>query len=65
MKDIAAKAGVHQTTVSPALGNHPSLPKKTRDRIQGLAKEMDYQPDPALSALIAYRQSTNHTFTSN
>lgn len=58
MKDIAAKAGVHQTTISLALRNHPSLPKKTRDRIQALANEMGYRPDPALSALIAYRQST-------
>ena len=58
MKDIAAKAGVHQTTVSLALRNHPSLPQKTRERIQKLADEMGYRPDPALSALIAYRQST-------
>jgi len=61
MKDIAAKAGVHQTTVSLALRNHPSLPKKTRERIQKLADEMGYRPDPALSALIAYRQSTKKT----
>jgi len=58
MKDIAAKAGVHQTTVSLALRNHPSLPPKTRERIQTLAETMGYRPDPALSALIAYRQST-------
>ncbi len=58
MKDIAARAGVHQTTVSLALRNHPSLPQKTRDRIQKLAEEMGYRPDPALSALVAYRQST-------
>ena len=58
MKDIAAKAGVHQTTVSLALRNHPSLRQKTRDRIRKLADEMGYRPDPALSALIAYRQST-------
>lgn len=58
MKDIAAQAGVHQTTVSLALRNHPSLPKKTRARIRKLADEMGYRPDPALSALIAYRQST-------
>lgn len=58
MKDIAAEAGVHQTTVSLALRNHPSLPGKTRERIQRLAEKMGYRPDPALSALIAYRQST-------
>ncbi len=61
MKDIAAEAGVHQTTVSLALRNHPSLPPKTRERIQKLAEKMGYRPDPALSALIAYRQTTKQT----
>lgn len=61
MKDIAAEAGVHQTTVSLALRNHPSLPLQTRERIQKLADKMGYRPDPALSALIAYRQTTKQT----
>ncbi|MDQ8185044.1 LacI family DNA-binding transcriptional regulator [Pelagicoccus sp. SDUM812002] len=60
MKDVAKVAGVHQTTVSLALRNHPSLPQKTRDRIQKLANEMGYRPDPALSALVAYRQATKN-----
>ena len=61
MKDVAKEAGVHQTTVSLALRNLPSLPKSTRQRIQKLANKIGYRPDPALSALVAYRQSTrNH-----
>ncbi|EDY81526.1 transcriptional regulator, lacI family protein [Verrucomicrobiia bacterium DG1235] len=60
MKDVAKVAGVHQTTVSLALRNHPSLPKSTRERIQKLANEMGYRPDPALSALVAYRQATKN-----
>lgn len=60
MKDVAKVAGVHQTTVSLALRNHPSLPQATRDRIQKLANEMGYRPDPALSALVAYRQATKN-----
>jgi LacI family transcriptional regulator len=55
MADVAAKAGVHVTTVSLALRNHPSLPLRTRERLQRLALKMGYRPDPALSALIAYR----------
>lgn len=43
------------TTVSLALRNHPRLPEKTRHRIQKLAKEMSYRPDPVLQALVAYR----------
>lgn len=55
LSDIAAKAGVHVTTVSLALRNHPRLPESTRRRIQDLAKKMGYTPDPLLRALVAYR----------
>src|SRR4051794_254841 len=55
MADVAKKTGVHTTTVSLALRNHPSLPLTTRQRLQSMANEMGYQPDPALRALIEYR----------
>lgn len=55
LADIAAKAGVHVTTVSLALRNHPRLPESTRARIHALAREMDYRPDPLLRALVSYR----------
>jgi LacI family transcriptional regulator len=61
MAMIAARAGVHTTTVSLALRNHPSLPPETRQRIQDLAAEMGYQRDPALTALVAYRNQTSRT----
>lgn len=54
--DIARRAGVHSTTVSLALRNHPSLPTETRQRLQALADEMGYRPDPDLRALMIYRQ---------
>ncbi len=55
MGDVARRAGVHVTTVSLALRNHASLPPATRERLRQLAQQMGYQPDPALSALVAYR----------
>jgi LacI family transcriptional regulator len=55
MADIARKAGVHVTTVSMALRNHPRLPAATKERIQALAKELGYVPDPYLRALVSYR----------
>lgn len=55
LADIAAEAGVHKTTVSMALRNHPNLPRQTIERIQQIAERMGYRPDPALSALNAYR----------
>ncbi|MDR1284368.1 MAG: LacI family transcriptional regulator [Opitutaceae bacterium] len=56
LKTIAEKAGVHITTVSLALRNSPSLPVATRERLQALAREMGYTPDPALTALQSYRR---------
>jgi LacI family transcriptional regulator len=55
LTDVAVRAGVHVTTVSLALRNHPRLPESTRQRIQALAREMGYAPDPFLRALVAYR----------
>jgi len=55
LADVAAKAGVHVTTVSLAIRNHPRLPEKTRKRIQELATKMGYAPDPFLRALVSYR----------
>jgi len=55
MTDVAKRAGVHQTTVSMALRNHPSLPASTRKRLRALAEQMGYEPDPVLRALIDYR----------
>ncbi len=55
MADVARRGGVHVTTVSMALRNHPAISKATRERIQELAKQMGYQRDPVLAALVAYR----------
>jgi LacI family transcriptional regulator len=55
MSAVAKRAGVHVTTVSLALRNHPSLPLATRERLRALADRMGYRPDPALSSLVAYR----------
>ena len=55
LADIAKAAGVHVTTVSLALRNHPRLPLSTRERLQEMARKMGYAPDPLLRALVAYR----------
>ncbi len=55
LADIAAKAGVHVTTVSLALRDHPSIPPSTRARIRAVAKEFGYQRDPLLDALNFHR----------
>jgi len=55
IRDIAQKAGCHYSTVSLALRNEVEIGEKTRGKIQRLAREMGYCPDPMLRALAAYR----------
>lgn len=54
-KDIALKAGVHQSHVSLALRNHPAVAEDTRKRIQAIAKSMGYRPNAALSTAAGKR----------
>lgn len=54
-KDIALRAGVSHATVSRAMRNHPRISRETCAKIQKLAREMRYRPDPALASLAAYR----------
>jgi DNA-binding LacI/PurR family transcriptional regulator len=55
LADIAAEAGVHVTTVSLALRDHPSIPPVTRARIRDVARKFGYQRDPLLDALNFHR----------
>lgn len=55
LADIAAQAGVHVTTVSLALRDHPSIPPTTRARIREVARQFGYQRDPLLDALNFHR----------
>jgi DNA-binding LacI/PurR family transcriptional regulator len=57
LKDLAAKLGVTKTTISLALRNSPQISAARREEIQRLAKQMDYVPDPFLSALSKYRRN--------
>jgi DNA-binding LacI/PurR family transcriptional regulator len=52
LSDIAKAAGVSRMTVSLALRNHPATAQATRERIQKLAREMDYRPSPLISTLM-------------
>lgn len=65
MKDIADKLGLHQSTVSLALRNHPRIPRETCERVQCAARELGYVPDPMLSSLIAYRKEIGRSYGAN
>lgn len=55
LRDIAQSAGVSLATVSRALRDDPITAKATRAKVQQVAKEMGYRPDPALQVLIERR----------
>lgn len=56
LKDLARQADVSINTVSRALRNCDDISLARRQQIQKLAARLGYKPDPALSALSAYRQ---------
>lgn len=56
MKDVAARARTSVATVSKCLHGAPSIPPRTRDRVNGIARQMGYQLHPYLSALMRNRR---------
>ncbi len=56
-KDIAHAANLSIAAVSMALKGSNALPAATIKRVRKIANRMGYVPDPALSALAAYRNT--------
>lgn len=54
-KDIARRLGVTVATVSLALRNDPRISVETRSRVQTIARELGYRPNPVVAALAASR----------
>ncbi len=57
LQDVASKAGVHRTTVSLALRDHPRIPAATRERVKMIAARLGYRINPLVSALMKSRRS--------
>jgi len=65
LKYIAEKAHLSLSAVSMALRNDATIAAETAKRVREIAKQMGYVPDPALSALSAYRSKLRvHTHNS-
>ncbi|UKJ07945.1 LacI family DNA-binding transcriptional regulator [Solitalea lacus] len=47
IKEIAQKLNISVSTVSKAIHNHPSIGLTTKERVQKLAKELNYVPNQA------------------
>ncbi len=57
LRSIAGVLNLHHSTVSRALKNDRRIPPETRERVLKATRELGYQPDPMLSALMTYRKS--------
>ncbi len=56
MRDVARLAGgVHPSTVSLALRNHPGISEATRKKVRAAARKLGYRPDPMLDAFNTHR----------
>jgi DNA-binding LacI/PurR family transcriptional regulator len=53
--DVARRAGVHQSTVSRALGDDPRVAPGTRERVRAAARELGYTPNALARGLITRR----------
>lgn len=61
LRDVAARCGVHLTTVARAIKNDPRVRPETRAKIQQAARELGYSSDPMLTALSVYRTAIKPT----
>ncbi|WP_404449488.1 LacI family transcriptional regulator [Sutcliffiella horikoshii] len=58
IKDIARVAGVSVTTVSRALNGYSDVNKKTRQKIEEVAKELNYSPNTVARSLVMKKSKT-------
>lgn len=53
MRDVAAKVGVAESTVSRALRNAPCISLACREAVKDAARQLGYRPNPLVSVLMA------------
>ena len=52
LQDVATRAGVHRTTVSLALRDHPRIPAATRARVKENFGALAVEKTPAMNAAL-------------
>jgi len=58
IKDIAAELGIHHTTVSRALGNHPNVRSETKQLVLEYAEKLNYHPNILAQSLKSQKTKT-------
>jgi len=53
-RQLAAAAGVCQSTVSLSLRNHPKISPRVRAHVQHIAAQLGYRPNPVVAALMGH-----------
>ena len=56
LQQLAERAGVSPATASHAMSGSGRVAPTTRERVRQAARELDYRPDPMLSALVGHRR---------
>lgn len=54
LKEVAARARMSLAAVSYALRGDPKIPETTRARVQAVAAELGYRPNPRVASLMAH-----------
>ncbi len=55
LKGLAKKLNLSVSTISRALKDHPDISEKTKDRVQRLAKELNYSPNVFAQGFRSHR----------
>ncbi len=55
LEDVARVAGVSRSTVSRVINDDPNVKPETRERVQAIVKQLNYQPHAAARGLAAGR----------
>src|SRR5215207_6235497 len=58
IKEVATVAGVSTQTVSRVINERPDVSAETRKRVQGVIKQLSYQPSALARSLISQRSYT-------
>lgn len=57
LQDVADRVGVHRSTVSLALRDHPRISVEVRRKVQAAARRLGYRINPLVSALMKSRRT--------
>ncbi|MGC3989746.1 MAG: LacI family DNA-binding transcriptional regulator [Chthoniobacteraceae bacterium] len=58
LRAIAQRLGISHASVSKALRNDPKIKETTRARVQKMAREMGYRPNPMATGLAEYKRTS-------